>query len=418
MRPTVCHTLAWLARVSFVAATLSAACVGTTGPANVEADQESPTYDGIDDDDAESERDSQSDVADIEQTDTAAPDDRDAPPKADALVKTDARPQPRDAGPRVPPPPRPSGNNIYSPEGELPWLPAPNPGPLPALVAGYGARRVSSLDGEAWGNDVAAIDKGYDDWDNLRCSSGGGGYIVAAGGGPRHDIIDGKDDFGRGYWRVLVSADGIDWVDMRGPGAWFGGIAYGNGLWVAGGGVGWWGHSKDLVHWVENPKHPTYNSAYRDLAFGNGMFIAVGGGNRMMSRDGKTWNQRSAGSSQAIAYGGGKFVAVGSDGCAVTSDGVTWREQTCGGEARDVAYGNGIWVATSRDRLVTSTDAITWTPAPNQVILRIGFGQGVFVGGTPGGIIKTSADGRTWKVVYRKTTPNDWNTVATVSNEP
>lgn len=333
----------------------------------------------------------------------------------DGAVGKDASP-PRDAGPRVPPPPRPNARNVYSPEGELPSLPAPNTASLPGLVAGYGARRVTSGDGETWQNDVAAIAKGYDDWDNLRASTGAGGYLVAVGGGPRHDIVDGRDDFGRGYWRVLVSADGVEWVDMRGPGNWFGGIAYGHGLWVAAGGNGWWGHSKDLVHWVENPQHPTNNSAYRDLAFGNGIFIAVGGGNRMVSRDGLTWSQRTAGSSQAIEHGDGVFVAVGSNGCATTSDGISWRENVCGGEARDVTYGNGVWVATSRDRLATSRDAVTWTAHASQNIVRIGFAQGVFVGAMPGGIVKTSTDGQTWKVAYRRSTSNDWNTAATVTS--
>lgn len=333
----------------------------------------------------------------------------DGVPLVDARLSMDAR-VPRETGPLLPPPPRPQGTGVYAPEGVVPSLPSPNPEPLGALVAGYGARRVTSPDLQVFGNDVQSIDMGFDDWDNLRASTVDGGYYVAVGGGPKNE---GGGSFGRGYWRVLVSADGVEWVDMRGPGNWFGGVAYGNGLWVAAGGNGWWGHSKDLVYWVQNPEHPTNNSAYRDLAFGNGMFIAVGGGNRMMSRDGLKWTQRSAGSSQAIVFGDGKFVAVGNDGCAVTTDGITWRERACAGPVRDVTFGNGRFLATDRDQLLVSEDTITWTKLPSQTMTRIGFAQGVFVGGTPGGIIKTSVDGKTWKIAYRKSTENDWNTVAT-----
>lgn len=339
----------------------------------------------------------------------------DAVLRADAGASVDAR-VPHEAGPRLPPPMRPVGNIVYAPEGNtVPALPQPNPEPIGALVAGYGARRVTSPDGLVFGNDVQSIERGFDDWDNLRASTADGGYYVAVGGGPKNE---GGGSFGRGYWRVLVSADGIDWVDMRGVGNWFGGVAYGNGLWVAAGGNGWWGHSKDLVYWVQNPEHPTNNSAYRDLAFGDGMFIAVGGGNRMMSRDGLKWTQRTAGSSQAIVFGGGKFVAVGSDGCAVTSDGITWRERACTGPVRDVTYGNGRFVATDREQLLVSEDTVTWTKVATQVMTRVGFAQGVFVGGTPGGIIKTSVDGKTWKIAYRKAMANDWNTIATAPSGP
>ena len=338
----------------------------------------------------------------------------DAGPRADVSPSIDVRVT-REAGPLLPPPPRPQGAVVYAPESAAPQLPSPNPEPLGALIAGYGARRVTAPDGQVFGNDVQSIDQGFDDWDNLRASTVDGGYYVAVGGGPKNE---GGGSFGRGYWRVLVSANGIDWVDMRGVGNWFGGVAYGKGLWVAAGGNGWWGHSKDLVYWVQNPEHPTNNSAYRDLAFGNDMFIAVGGGNRMMSRDGLKWTQRTAGSSQAIVFGGGKFVAVGSDGCAVTSDGITWRERACSGPVRDVTYGNGRFVASDRDQLLLSEDTVMWTKLPTQVMTRVGFAQGVFVGGTPGGIIKTSVDGKTWKIAYRKSLANDWNTVATSPSEP
>src|SRR6266496_3824353 len=52
----------------------------------------------------------------------------------------------------------------------------------------------------------------------------------------------------------------------------------------------------------------------RSIAYGNGVFVAVGGKTTVTSTNGTTWTQRDPGtqtSLSAIAYGNGLFVAVG-----------------------------------------------------------------------------------------------------------
>ncbi len=100
------------------------------------------------------------------------------------------------------------------------------------------------------------------------------------------------------------------------------------------------------------------NHSIRSIAYGNGIFIAVGGGGIIVSStdNGVTWTARSSGTTDhldGIAFGDGTFAAL-SYGYPQTDqilssldDGVTWTihdgKSTYG--LRSICYGNGSFVA-------------------------------------------------------------------------
>jgi len=160
------------------------------------------------------------------------------------------------------------------------------------------------------------------------------------------------------------------------------------------------------------------------IAYGNGMFIAVGGplGDEKVitcSTDGVTWTKAAnhlfgSGIIQSIAYGDGTFVAVGEGDSgntviAYSSDGITWTAANTSFGTRylgPVVWGADKFVVAGRysgsSGMVYSADGLTWTAVPNTInalgsngiIEAIGWGGGKFVAGTT--YMAYSADGITW----------------------
>ncbi len=106
------------------------------------------------------------------------------------------------------------------------------------------------------------------------------------------------------------------------------------------------------------------------VAYGNGVFVAVGGASGkstiLVSRDGQSWTRVSYDAQSflnGIAYDNGLFVAVGFDETILTSpDGYSWTKVHGTGSALQylnrVAYGGGRWVATGAfSQLLVSQDA-------------------------------------------------------------
>jgi hypothetical protein len=158
-------------------------------------------------------------------------------------------------------------------------------------------------------------------------------------------------------------------------------------------------------------------NTWRDIAFGNGIFVAVAedGTNRVMtSPDGVTWTARAApGSStwQSVTFGNGLFVAVAFDGThqVMTSpDGINWTTRTgTGGQWFAVTYGNGLFVATAwwsgTNWVMTSPDGINWTgrnASINEKWVSVTYGNGLFVAtayqAAAANNIMTSPDGINW----------------------
>ncbi|MCA9628818.1 MAG: hypothetical protein KC766_14165, partial [Myxococcales bacterium] len=157
-------------------------------------------------------------------------------------------------------------------------------------------------------------------------------------------------------------------------------VAWGGGAFIAVGGDqnSMVMRSTDGATWQED-LHPSGTQWKGGVAYGAGRWVAVGGvGTVIYSDDGGTvWqdaSERLPSAGRDIAYGGGKFVAVGDGGMIATSgDGTSWTDHTQSGAVgmNGVAYlPSGAWVVTGRNwngsgfdiSCFGSPDGSSWTP--------------------------------------------------------
>lgn len=144
-------------------------------------------------------------------------------------------------------------------------------------------------------------------WTN-RASYAGQWAGITYGGG-KFVVIGSNDN------KAMTSSDGITWALHEGvPSGYWRGITYGDGLYVA---VATFGDnrlmiSEDGENWeLVSVLFPT-----NSVAYGNGIFVAVGSSGALASRDGRNWTSIDSvsGGWNAITYGNGKFVAVANSG--------------------------------------------------------------------------------------------------------
>lgn len=169
-----------------------------------------------------------------------------------------------------------------------------------------------------------------------------------------------------------------------------------------------------------NKTQPFTTNTIRAVAYGNGIFVAVGyNGTIARSTDyGETWGSLLStpfGTSgiSAIAYGNGVFIATGASGkiARSTDDGATWGSlitNPFSGAIYGLAYGNGVWVAVGDNgKIARSTDnGVTWgsyitNPFGSYPVRAVAYGNGVFVAvggtyGTDGVLARSTDDGATW----------------------
>ena len=163
--------------------------------------------------------------------------------------------------------------------------------------------------------------------------------------------------------------------------------------------------SSDLRSWELRPAP----SAFSDVAFGQGAFVAVGdAGAVFRSSDGLDWVPQNSGTSvhlSDILYRAGLFVAVGDGGTILTSpDGTSWTAQTTPSGDNLLAIsqaGTDLLAVGTSGTLWSSGDARVWTPRNS------GTGDGLHgacsgaalqlvAGGESHGLILTSTDGIRW----------------------
>jgi hypothetical protein len=215
-----------------------------------------------------------------------------------------------------------------------------------------------------------------------------------------------------------------------------GGVAYGNGNYVAAGEFA----NDDFGVLQASPDGKTWTAGTNqapggwildmyDIAFGNGVFVAVGwdyydGYNIYHSTNGSswTWHQTAIGNVYRVIYGGGLFVAVGdgvlTNGTGTTNrniytspDGVTWTARNSGALATDVnpiydvAYGAGRFVAVDNaNHFYKSTTGTTWTRSANSSGGSvISFCNNLFILPTGLGTNALSTDGVSWTLVNNNT---------------
>ncbi len=171
-----------------------------------------------------------------------------------------------------------------------------------------------------------------------------------------------------------------------------------------------------MDHWHWRNPLPQGNDL-NGVAFGNGIFVAVGKSTILTSSDnGATWTIRDAGFSEwyaggwltGVTYSNGVFVAVGWGGLIITSsDGINWAKRNSGTneELDGIGFGNGIFVAVGRGTILTSSDnGATWTARVSgnpYLFSAVAYGNGTFVAlcydfNSKYSKAMTSPDGVTW----------------------
>lgn len=191
---------------------------------------------------------------------------------------------------------------------------------------------------------------------------------------------------------------------------YIGGVAYGNGVYVAVGSSGATYYSEDGVNWTKGNNDNSF--ILYDVAYGNGVFVAVGYKGIIYSSDGINWTIASiyAEEVEDIVYGGDKFVAGGHKGYAYYStDGINWTSVYTSAYIDRMAYGNGVFVGISglSNALVRySIDGINWSSinsinvesdySGTLTFSSIAYGDGKFICS----VIASSSEGNTYMIAY------------------
>jgi len=240
------------------------------------------------------------------------------------------------------------------------------------------------------------------------CSSGGSTSKVAGLSGDEN----GRFVMVTNYSEIYTSGDGLNWQLKKPaePNVYLLSVAYAGGQFVAAG-------TKILIStdggetWMETLSSLGCPGTLLDVVYGNGKWVAVGGqwptftsqGCVYTSSDGTNWTLQTlpSGTTQltAVAFGNGLFVAVGLDGAIYTStDGAAWTRQSfrnTTADFTDVAFGNGTFIITKstgtysepKGFFVISHDGIVWTEIENPFFRSIdsvayGNGRWVAIGGS------------------------------------
>jgi hypothetical protein len=180
-------------------------------------------------------------------------------------------------------------------------------------------------------------------------------------------------------------------------------VAYGNGIWVAGGAGGQIRTSTDTTTWTTVTSNFGTSIIY-SIAYGNGTWVAgAAGGAMRSSTNGTTWTTATsnfgASTIWSIAYGNGLWVAGAAGGAMRSStDATTWTTLTSNFASTSIdaiAYANGLWFAGSYSgQMSTSTDTVTWTTVNSNFgatsIRSIAYANGVWLAGGHTGQIRRS----------------------------
>jgi len=194
---------------------------------------------------------------------------------------------------------------------------------------------------------------------------------------------------------IIFSENGITWQPVNNNIFIYAGysVAYGNGMWVAGGGnpsgvngdtiiysmngLDWFSASNSTDYFLDN------RGICNVVTYNNGLWLAGGNGNItstfIWSDDGITWNDIQCNnggginlfsiSCNGMAYNNnGLWVAVGNgiNSVAYSTDGKNWIPSTSGNSifisgAVGITWNNNNWIAVGGEKIATSTDGIIWT---------------------------------------------------------
>jgi len=177
---------------------------------------------------------------------------------------------------------------------------------------------------------------------------------------------------------IVSSTDGSDWVQHWEGEGWVADVAWGNGVYVAiGGPDGRILTSSEGQVW-QPASSPIVEKDLEAITFANDLFVSVGYRYDLQrsivltSTDGSQWRSASVPVTeqlQDVTFGGGQFVAVGypdwveaPPGILVSQNGTSWQKANSisSGILFGVAYGEGHFVAVG-DQVFSSEDGLNWT---------------------------------------------------------
>lgn len=178
--------------------------------------------------------------------------------------------------------------------------------------------------------------------------------------------------------------------------------------------------------------------AWNDIAYGNGRYVAVGGGNNTggyvtSSTDGTNWTtpKKISGVSNKfsfVTYANGKFFAVGDAGVSISTsyDGINWTDAKRIASDKimnDIIYANGMYVMVGwNGYLMTSPDGDNWKTisvgyaTSSYVLNRVIYHGGKFIAVGEYGMFSTSTDGKTWTQMAYIDFSNTYDCKAIASN--
>ncbi len=273
------------------------------------------------------------------------------------------------------------------------------------VAVGYGGRRMASRDGQTWEHVQQWADKGADDSNNLMGLAFGKGKFVCVGGGGFSRETQGG--------HILVSTDGVAWREVHKEPFRVNPVVFGGSRFVAGGPNRTLLWSEDGEKWEHGAQVPAdgfpgWAMWFRNGAYGNGTFVFMGEGGAkkefywcITSRDGVAADfRRDLPQLRVLAFGAGLFVAVGNGVIVTSRDGREWAKQE---RSADEKLGWILW--TGREFLTgdgrqthASNDGLTWQPHALKPQGTPVWTDGTrFIGTSWPGKMSYSPDGQTWR---------------------
>jgi hypothetical protein len=281
-----------------------------------------------------------------------------------------------------------------------------------------------SHDGVKWEITAEWAENGGDDSNNLMGAAyGKGKFVVVGGGGWSRDTQAGH---------ILVSKDGREWKEVHRAPFRVNPIVFSGGRFVAGGPDRTLLFSDDGEQWEKGAQiaadgFPGWAMWFRNGAFGNGTFVFMGEGGAkkefywcIASPDGKTASfRKDLPQLRALAFGAGVFVAVGNEVIATSRDGKEWEKQDRAGDKLDWILWTGKEFLCGGGRTtLASTDGKTWTPHSLKPQGRPVWTDGTrFIASSWPGKMAFSPDGVKWET-SPPLTPNGINKVVLGNAKP
>lgn len=174
--------------------------------------------------------------------------------------------------------------------------------------------------------------------------------------------------------------------------------------------------SADAKSWAAPSSMPDISADLLSVAYGNGVFVAVGSGGTIVrsTAPGEIWLNAESGPGAndnltSVAYNNGVFVAVGAFIFTSTDGGVTWVNNTPveSGPFSNVSVANGrFFTGTDAGELYSSVDGASWSEAITlltdlggnfSAIVGVAYGNGAYLAVDISGNMASSDDGATWE---------------------